>query len=61
MVQIKNQEQAKQYVIDQLDELKNKISNISAVAVKFNLFPDMPSKILDLSCNCDDLIGELEE
>ena len=56
-----DKEWAKNYVIEQLDDLKNKISTINQVAVRFNLFSDMPTKVLDLSCTCDDLIGELED
>lgn len=61
MTEIKDVTQAKDYVIEHLDRLKNNISAINAVAVKFGLFPDMLTKILDLSCLCDDLIGELVE
>jgi len=61
MSEIKNADEAKEHVIDGLEELKNKISAINAVAVQYNLFKEMPTRILDLSCMADDIVGELQD
>jgi archaellum component FlaC len=61
MTDVKTKEQAKDYVIERLDRIKNLAINTSAIAEKFNLFSDNPSKIMNISCECDDLTGELEE
>jgi hypothetical protein len=50
----------KEKLIIDLELLKDKISELSDFAVEHSIFPNNPTRILDLSCECDDIIGEIE-
>jgi len=54
-------EQAKEKLIKYLDSLKDRISTINDFAERYEIFPDDPTIILNLSCDCDDLIGLIED
>ena len=60
-MKIKNREEAKQVVKDSLLDVKNMVHDVNAIAEKFQVFPKDPTIILNLSCQCDELIGKIDE
>lgn len=55
-----NREEAKVFVKELLLELKEIISDINSIAIKYKIF-EQPTRTLDLSCECDELVGLINQ
>ena len=50
-----------QHLKSLLLDLKGIISDINAFAVKHEIFTEYPTRILQLSCECDEIIGLVDD
>lgn len=51
--------EVKSKLVEMILEIKDKISDANDFAINHNILNS--SEILDLSCICDDILGELED
>lgn len=46
---------------DMLDAIKEKVIYANTFAEKHKIFPSNPTRILDISCEIDDIVAEIED